>query len=159
MSTPAARVHELHRASGATRNLPLSPQLRRILDQAANETNLNVNVISGGQPPLGSRGRRIGSIRHDVGGGRMGAADVQLTDPATLRVLAMTNPQDRTRMAAFVTLCVRAGAHGVGAGLTYMGPNSIHIGGGSAATWGGLKGEKAPPWLVEAHAAGRRALA
>jgi hypothetical protein len=36
---------------------------------------------------------------------------------------------------------VRAGATGVGAGMGYMGPSTIHIGGGRRAYWGGA------PWI------------
>ena len=148
------KQHQTTRA-GVTRSLPLSSQLAGILLRAAMECDLDVHIVSGGQPPKGTSTRRVGSTRHDVGGGRMGAADVQLLRAGTM--LSMTNAAHVPDMAKYVTLCVRAGATGVGAGVSYMGPSTIHIGGGGSATWGGLKaGDRAPDWLVRAHAAGIR---
>ena len=40
-------------------------------------------------------------------------------------------------MSQFTEAAVRAGATGVGAGPGYMGYNTVHIGGGTPATWGG----------------------
>jgi hypothetical protein len=141
--------------SGVTRNLALSNQLAGVLLRAALECDLDVHVVSGGQPPKGTSSRRVGSTRHDVGGGRMGAADVQLLRAGNM--LNMTNAADVTHMAKFVTSCVGQGATGVGAGVGYMGPSTIHIGGGGSAVWGGLKAsDRAPDWLVRAHAVGMR---
>jgi hypothetical protein len=150
------RVKQHHTTrSGVTRNLALSNQLAGILLRAAMECDLDVHVVSGGQPPKGTSSRRVGSTRHDVGGGRMGAADVQLLRAGNM--LAMTNAADVTHMAKYVTFCVAEGANGVGAGVAYMGPSTIHIGGGGSAVWGGLKpSDRAPDWLVRAHADGMR---
>jgi hypothetical protein len=60
-----------------------------------------------------------------------------LWDPAEKRYLDMRNPKDAERMKEYVKQAVRAGATGVGAGLGYMGPSTMHIGGGSATSWGG----------------------
>ena len=133
--------------TGATRNLPIQEELRRQLQQAAEAADVLVNVHSGGQPAKGTGGRRTGSTRHDLGG----AADVKLTDPQTGRTLDMRNPQDAARMASFTQSAVAAGATGVGAGLGYMGPHSIHVGGGTSASWGGA------PWIQQAHRGGMAA--
>jgi hypothetical protein len=47
------------------------------------------------------------------------------------------NPDDLDKMKSFVRQSVKAGAEGVGFGMNYMGPSSIHIGGGERASWGG----------------------
>src|SRR5580704_17371902 len=94
--------------SGVTRNLALSNQLAGVLLRAALECDLDVHVVSGGQPPKGTSSRRVGSTRHDVGGGRMGAADVQLLRAGNM--LNMTNAADVTHMVKFVTSCVGQGA-------------------------------------------------
>jgi Phage tail lysozyme len=138
----ASRVTEGQ--TGATRNLPIQEELRRQLQQAAEAADVLVNVHSGGQAKIGTGGRRTGSTRHDLGG----AADVKLTDPQTGRTLDMRNPQDAARRAAFTQSAVAAGATGIGAGLGYMGPHSIHIGGGTSASWGGA------PWIQQAHRGG-----
>lgn len=119
------------------------------------ECNLDVHIVSGGQPPKGTSSRRVGSTRHDVGGGRMGAADVHLLKAGDL--LSMTREADVPLMEKYVASCVAQGATGVGAGVGYMGPATIHIGGGRSAVWGGLKaGDRAPDWLTRAHAVGLR---
>jgi hypothetical protein len=151
----ASRVKQKQKTrSGVTRNLPLSSQLAGILLRAAIECDVDVHVVSGGQPPKGTSTRRVGSTRHDVGGGRMGAADVQLLKAGD--TLQMTIPAHVPDMARYVTSCVKQGATGVGAGVPYMGPSTIHIGGGGSAVWGGLRGERAPDWLIAAHVAGMR---
>src|SRR5262245_31981076 len=60
----------------------------------------------------------------------------------------MRDPDDRVCMASFIQASVAAGATGVGAGLGYMGANEVHIGGGSAAYWGGAE------WLPAAYERG-----
>jgi Phage-related minor tail protein len=130
--------------AGATRDLPIQAELRRQLQQAAEAADVLVKVHSGGQAKAGTGGKRTGSTRHDLGG----AADVKLTDPLTGRTLDMRKPEDAARMAEFTKQAVAAGATGVGAGLGYMGASSIHIGGGTSASWGGA------PWIQQAHRAG-----
>jgi hypothetical protein len=139
--------------SGAIRSLPITKQLEGQLSYAARNNGVRVEVYSGGQDPHGVEGKtRTGSHRHDEGN----SADIRLYDTTDGHKLDMTNPQDQKRMAGFVTDVVKAGATGVGAGETYMGPNGIHVGGGSAAAWGGPKARSAdaPPWLKQAHADG-----
>jgi len=147
---PQARgsVKELQMAQASIRKLPLPRGVRSYLEYAAAHTGLEVHVMSGGQAPIGTRGPRTGSTRHDVSGA--GAADIKLRDPTTGRFLDMRNPSDAARMAEFTARSVSAGATGVGAGLRYMGANTIHIGGGTRATWGGAG------WISAAAERGRR---
>jgi hypothetical protein len=153
-----AFVHRMtdrvHQAQAGIRRLPITARLAAILHRAAEVNGLKVRVTSGGQPPRGG-GRRTGSSRHDVGGDRLGAADLQLIDETEGYVLDMGVPRDLERMAAFVTETVFLGANGVGAGVGYMGPKTIHVGGGSVLAWGaGGRASTAPEWLVAAHKAG-----
>lgn len=134
---------------GSVRNMPINEQLTNILARASAATGLTPVIYSGGQPQFGPH--RTGSHRHDLGG----AGDLKLRDENG-RILNMTNPADQKRMAEFVTHAVRAGATGVGAAVDYMGPESLHIGGGTAATWGAKgAGSGAPQWLRDAYAAGQ----
>lgn len=122
------------------RKLPLSPQMRSVLEKAASAAGVQAVVYSGGQPPKGSGGARTGSTRHDNGN----AADVWLEKGG--RKLADTNPQDKAIMQKFVAASVQAGATGVGAGHGYMGPSNIHVGFGKPASWGGAD------WIQQAAA-------
>jgi hypothetical protein len=136
--------------AGSTRSLPISPELKILLLEAAESSNVDlVRVISGGQCPKGECSKRIGSVRHDNGK----AADLQLyvdgkrqlfTDAAGLEIFK-----------AFVTASATGGATGIGAGVHYMGAATIHVGYGTRAVWGaGGKSANAPEWLIEAVKAG-----
>lgn len=125
------RVTESQGTKAAIRRGAITPELRAQLTHAGRATGLDVEVTSGGQPSHGPN--RTGSHRHDHGN----AADLVLRDAKTGRMLDMRNPADAARMAKFTEEAVRAGATGVGAGLGYMGPHTIHIGGGRPAAWGG----------------------
>jgi hypothetical protein len=136
--------HVTEAQHGATyRKLPITPRLRNILNYAARQANVRVRVTSGGQRHVpGAAGKaikgvRTGSTRHDLALGALGAADVTLTDKATGKMLDMTNAADASKMGIFVEAAVAAGAVGVGAGVKYMGKHTLHIGGGTAAQWGG----------------------
>lgn len=139
------------RQAGATRNLPISARVNVQLERAATAVgNLKVEVFSGGQPRSGPN--RVGSHRHDEGE----AADIQLRDTMTGKLLDMRNPGDRMRMQQFITAAVAAGATGVGAAEGYMGPHGIHIGGGTPAAWGADgTSASAPDWVRAAWEAGR----
>lgn len=134
---------------GKIRDLPIKASLRDLLSKAADAADIEiVRVTSGGQARKGSGGKRTGSVRHDDGN----AADLQLERAG--RVLSFENPQERPLIAKFVTEASRLGATGIGAGLTYMGPHTLHVGYGSKATWGaGGKSANAPAWLRAAVAA------
>ena len=137
-------VNENQGQVAATRKLAIQAELKRQLSTAAAATGLEVDVFSGGQAKIGTGGKRTGSTRHDLGG----AADVKLRDPQTGRTLDMRNPADQKRMAKFTEEAVAEGATGVGAGVGYMGASSLHIGGGSKASWGGSD------WIGGAHKRG-----
>lgn len=136
---------------GATRNRPITDELRHVLEQAAARIGVDKIVItSGGQPALGDPGERLGSTRHDHGR----AADIQLFRAG--RPLTFTD-QDGGQVAAFVTAAAACGSTGIGAGVAYMGDRTIHVGFGSSPAdksklvWG-ANGDTAtaPAWLVTA---------
>lgn len=136
---------------GTIRNQPVSSDLERVLNSAAAATGVSVVVSSGGQPAAGSGGARTGSTRHDDGG----AADLQLVD-SNGRRLDFTNPNDLPIIQQFIATARANGATGFGAGTDYMGNNTIHVGFGNEAVWGGV-GENAPPapeWLASAVSGG-----
>ena len=135
-------IVEKQTTSGATRKLPINDTTRQILLTASRQSGLRVYVFSGGQPTEGRN--RTGTHRHDLGG----AADLYLVDPVSHHILDMRDPDDRVCMASFIQASIAAGASGVGAGLGYMGANAMHIGGGSAAYWGGAE------WLPAAYERG-----
>jgi hypothetical protein len=71
--------------SRATRNLPIAEALQKNLQAAIAQVygdGYRAQVYSGGQPALGSGGRRVGSTRHDGGN----AADLYVLDPQGNRV-------------------------------------------------------------------------
>jgi len=145
--------------SGATyRRLPITQQLKNILNYAAKQADVHVKVISGGQKhvPGGAgksiKGVRTGSTRHDIRTGQMGAADVILYHGD--HKLDLRKPADASRMGIFTEAAVAAGAVGVGAGLGYMGAYTIHVGGGTATTWGAGKGKKIAEFIPPAHRRG-----
>lgn len=128
-----------------TRNLPLSEQVARIYELAAQAAGVDeIRVTSGGQPSSGPN--RTGSHRHDAGG----AGDIQLVKNG--RVLEFTNPEDLPYFSNFVSAAKGGGLTGFGAGTDYMGNSTIHAGGGSSAVWGaGGSGKNAPDWLRQAY--------
>jgi hypothetical protein len=136
---------------GKIRDLPIAPTLRQILLAAATVAGIDqVRVTSGGQAKLGTPGKRTGSTRHDLGN----AADLMLEKDG--RALAFTLAADLPIFENFVTAAAAKGATGIGAGIDYMGPRTLHVGFGSVACWGaGGKQVNAPPWLRRAFVAGR----
>ncbi|HEY1244160.1 MAG TPA: hypothetical protein VGF29_04940, partial [Hyphomicrobiaceae bacterium] len=131
-----------NQGSAQFRTQTINSSLNGILDKAAEAAGVQVSVFSGGQMgkgEKGSAGHRTGSIRHDHGN----AADVQLFDRATGRLLDFTKPGDKAQMQAFVREAARLGATGQGAAANYMGTTSIHVGFGGTNFWG-AKGGGAP---------------
>jgi hypothetical protein len=126
------------------------------LEKAAQAAGVDtINITSGGQDALGEGTRRTGSTRHDRGR----AADLQLVRNGT--TLTFTDEAAHPVVVAFVTAAAAAGAIGIGAGVAYMGPRTIHVGFGTSVhdhqklTWGaGGRSVNAPEWLREAAAAG-----
>jgi peptidoglycan hydrolase-like protein with peptidoglycan-binding domain len=134
---------------GKIRDRPIAPDLRKVLLQAAEETDIDtVLVTSGGQP--GSSGRSTGSTRHNQGR----AADLQLQKDG--RSLDFTNSSDRQIIEEFVEAAAASGANGIGAGVDYMGPKTLHVGFGTTPqdhrqiVWGAQgRSANAPAWLQE----------
>ncbi len=139
--TPIGAIRQLQ---SGTRRLPISPQLEQTLSYAAQETGLQVDVFSGGQPSKGPN--RTGSHRHDNGR----AADLKLRKNG--RYLDMNNDEDRALMQKFLIASIKHGATGIGAGVDYMGSQSLHVGGGTPGYWG-AHGHRAnaPAWVKEAY--------
>lgn len=131
---------------GRIRDEPISDQLRSVLQKAGNAAKIDaVRVTSGGQVAKGTPGKRTGSARHDLGN----AADLQLLKGG--RPLDFTSLDDRPTVEAFVTAAAAHGATGIGAGVDYMGPTTLHVGFGSKAVWGaGGRAANAPAWLRRA---------
>jgi hypothetical protein len=117
-------------SGAAIRKLPISPELKGVLQKAALAAGVDVVVTSGGQPAF-PKGPRTGSTRHDLGN----AADLDLYVGG--RILSDANPADIELKKKFVAAATAAGASGVGAGEGYMGLTKIHVGFGDPAKWGG----------------------
>ena len=137
--------------AGKIRSLPIQPKLADLLKDCASHCGIDVvRVISGGQAAKGTAGRRTGSTRHDLGW----AADLQLEIDG--RSLSFVKSADLPFFEAFVSYASQSGATGIGAGVDYMGPLTIHVGYGAEAVWGaGGKLGTAPKWLRDAFANGR----
>ena len=130
---------------GATRSQPLSANLHNALSFLG-EMGIEARVFSGGQPGIGSGGKRTGSVRHDHGN----AADVTFWRNG--RMLDWRNPEDVPVFQEIVRRGRAAGLTGFGAGPGYMSPGSMHIGFGTPAFWGRDKSSAtAPAWLREAY--------
>jgi len=131
---------------GKVRDKPINEKLKRVLGAAADAAAIEtILVTSGGQAAKGSGGKRTGSTRHDNGN----AADLQLLKGG--RALDFTLPADRPFVEAFVISAAALGATGIGAGIGYMGPKTLHVGFGSKSVWGaGGKKSNAPDWLKKA---------
>jgi hypothetical protein len=133
---------------GAVRNLPLSQALVNTIERGLAGTGLNWHSYSGGQPPLGSGGRRVGSTRHDNGR----ASDGNFKDASTGQVLNGNNQQDRQRIATALGRLRQVGIQGIGWGPGYMGTRGFHIDIVSPANvWGeGGRSANAHSWVRQA---------
>ncbi|GJD63750.1 hypothetical protein [Methylobacterium frigidaeris] len=136
------------RQHGATRSQPITTELRRQLAAAAVASGVNAEIFSGGQDSSGPN--RVGSHRHDNGR----SADLKLYQvgpDGKRRYLRHDNDADRAVMERFLRESVKEGANGIGAGPGYMGPDRMHVGGGSEAAWGaGGSTANAPDWVSRA---------
>jgi hypothetical protein len=140
----------------ATRNKPITAELKKVLDKAGQAAGVDtVQIVSGGQDAKGEGTRRTGSTRHDRGR----AADVKLVVDGT--TLTFTDKTADPKVLAFVTAAAAAGAIGIGAGVAYMGKETIHVGFGTSVadkrklTWGKSgRSVNAPKWLRDAARAG-----
>lgn len=137
---------------GKIRDRPIQASLKTLLISAASHAGIDlVRVTSGGQAKKGTPGKRTGSTRHDEGF----AADLMIEISG--KALSFAKSQDLPYFKAFVTYAAQLGATGIGAGVDYMGPLTLHVGYGSEAVWGaGGKAANAPGWLKEAFAEGRK---
>ena len=148
-ASPAAAKSRVTLANQkAIRSLPLKPELVTVLDYAATAAGVDeVRVGSGGQTsernPFMKGKTWTGSHRHDLGG----AADVKLYVGG--KPVSFLTPAGRAIFEKFTTAAASAGATGIGAGVGYMGSETIHVGFGNPATWGGAA------WLRPAYDAGR----
>lgn len=140
------------RQQNGTRSQPITEALRNQLAAAARNAGVNAEIFSGGQDSHGSN--RVGTHRHDHGR----SADLklyQIGPDGKRRYLRHDNDADRVIMENFLRESVKAGANGIGAGPGYMGPDRMHVGGGSEAAWGaGGSSANAPDWVTRAHREG-----
>lgn len=140
----------------AKRNKPITAELRKVLNKAGQAAGIDtIDIVSGGQDVKGKGKRRTGSTRHDAGR----AADVRLLING--KALTFTDTKADPKVLAFVTAAAAAGAIGIGAGVQYMGNETIHLGFGTSVadkrklTWGkGGRSVNAPKWLRDAARAG-----
>lgn len=141
-------VSEIQGVVANIRRLPIAELLRNQIDYAASQAGVRAEVYSGGQS---AEGPREGGHRHDDGR----AADLRLyviDENGRKRYLSMDDPADRAVMQTFIRNSVKAGASGIGSGPGYMGEHGIHVGGGSALSWGaGGRSANAPDWVRRAH--------
>jgi hypothetical protein len=136
--------------AGKIRDRPISKELEAVLQKAGNAAGIDkIFITSGGQP--GTTGRSTGSTRHN--GGR--AADLQLF--VNGKAQTFSDSQASRTVTKFVTAAAAHGATGIGAGVGYMGPATLHVGFGlnaadrSKITWGAQgRSANAPPWLIKA---------
>lgn len=134
--------------SQKTRNRKISGELEAVLSAVAAETGVTFKVTSGGQFAKGKGPRVKGSsVRHDDGG----AADVEAYD-ANGNAINFTTPEGRATWAQIVSLARASGATGIGAGVDYMGPTTVHIGFGKPAVWSSkTSGQPVEDWLRTAY--------
>ena len=132
---------------GAIRSLPLAQGLVSTIKSGLEGTGLDWHSYSGGQPPAGRGGKRIGSHRHDNGR----ASDGYFKDAATGKVLDGANADDRGRIAQALGKLRQAGIQGIGWGPGYMGTRNFHIDIVSPEIWGeGGRSANAHNWVKAA---------
>lgn len=141
---------------GKIRDRPISLELKDVLLKAGRAAGIDtIFVTSGGQP--GTRGQSKGSTRHN--GGR--AADLHLMVGG--RTPRFTDERADDAIIRFVTAAAAHGATGIGAGVGYMGTETLHVGFGKTPSdtqklvWGAKGASRnAPGWLKEAAELGWR---
>tara|TARA_B100001094_G_scaffold301596_1_gene328038 strand:+ start:2562 stop:5258 length:2697 start_codon:yes stop_codon:yes gene_type:complete len=148
-------VNEKQSSVAGIRTQAITQELKGILQNAASETGLDVEVYSGGQPAIGTSNKRTGSTRHDNGR----AADVNLFTGtgANRRKLSLKNPADVPMIQNYLQTAKKYGATGFGAGNGYMGDDGFHIDNvpNRGGVWGGpfdpvrktYTRDGAPAWL------------
>lgn len=148
-SAPATTGHTIggyiREIQSGIRKEPISPELHKVLDYAAAQTGMKVQVFSGGQES-NRPGEGTGSTRHNHGN----AADLNLVGPDGKEV-DFSTPEGQKIFADFATAAAAAGATGIGAAGDYMGTKAMHVGFGTRGTWGaGGHAKNAPAWLSKA---------
>ncbi len=139
---------------GKIRDQPIDETLRSLLSKAGSASGIDtIFVVSGGQP--GSTGRTTGSTRHNNGQ----AADLYVV--VGDKKQAFSDKKAPEVIQKFITACAAYGANGIGAGVGYMGPNTLHVGFGidesdrRKIVWGANgRAKNAPEWLREAANSG-----
>jgi len=149
--TGSERISE---SQAGIRNKPIKPQLKEALAYAADQSDVYVDVTSGGQDSHGHR--RTGSHRHDTDNpGTPGAGDVNLyvMENGKKRLLDPRKAADQDKIAKFTKEFARA-MPSAGVGSEYMSdPTKIHFGGPNYAG-GPPIAYAGPKWFRDAHAAG-----
>jgi hypothetical protein len=143
-----SRVQENQKTQAKTRKRPLASKTKNVLEYAAAQNGVFVDVKSGGQYKKG-QGPRTGSTRHDEGN----AADFQLYRMVNgkKQYLDMTNKNDLPVIQKFMSDSAAAGFTGFGAHPAYMGEKTFHGGFGKKSYWGaGQSSDGAPEWLKDA---------
>lgn len=110
------------------RNQPLRNDLFNIIDQAAKDNNLIVEIFSAGQDVTGTR--RTGSSRHNNGY----AADIWMyesnnyhTSTSPTKLKTNNGSKDQSKMEKFSKSLLKHGIHSIGAGNGYMGNVGLHV--------------------------------
>lgn len=97
---------------------------------------------------------RTGSTRHDES---TGAADVKLKDPKTGKYYDMETAEGRAKAQEVVKYATQAGMTGFGYGVNYMGRETMHLGGGTEASWKTTKsGAGQVEWIEKAREHGKK---
>jgi hypothetical protein len=97
---------------------------------------------------------RTGSTRHDES---TGAADVKLKDPKTGKYYDMETAEGRAKAQEVVKYATQAGMTGFGYGVNYMGRETMHLGGGTEASWKTTKsGVGQVEWIEKAREQGKK---
>lgn len=138
-------------SSDRTRNQPISPQLETLLTQVAKDTGVTFIVGSGGQDDAQTpNARRTGSTRHDHGD----AGDVKAKD-ANGNLIDFSTPEGQQKWTEIIQSTQSYGATGIGAGKSYMGTDTVHIGFGTPAVWSSTEsGKPVEKWLKTAYDGG-----
>lgn len=140
-------------SSGTIRNQAIDKDVLTALDYAAKQNGVFAEVVSGGQDGIGEGGRRTGSTRHDRGG----SADTKfytIDSQGNKQYVDFSTKEGQAKMQAIAASAASAGMTGLGAGASYMGTQTMHIGKGKQAVWGGIRGERVPEWLQQGAAQG-----
>lgn len=133
----------------AKRNQALTTKLTNVMSTVMQPLGVTMKVHSGGQSET-SNGK-VGSNRHDHGN----AADADFYIDNGKTKLSFKNPEHRQILSTIIEEAAANGVTGIGGGEDYMGDGRLHVGFGSAATWGGKGGKgSAPEWIQAAQQRG-----